>query len=103
MGAPNSPGEARDKTASLIKPPRAIAKNPRLPSWAPWILRMRQIRRNFPDEMQKHGRGMLVGGHRFAKRHVPQMLQRIRQSVIGRLARLPQTDAFCKFLRCKRR
>src|SRR5213083_1276063 len=62
---------------SMTQPPHTIPKHLRLPRRPPRILRMRQVRRNAPNEMQKHGSGMFVRRNRFAKRHVPQILQRI--------------------------
>src|SRR5437773_977596 len=62
---------------SMTQPPHTIPKNLRLPRRPPRILRMGQVGGNPPNEMQKHGSGMFVRRNRFAKRHVPQILQRI--------------------------
>src|SRR6266851_9627171 len=83
--------------------PCAISKNLRLPRRAPRILWMRSIGRDSSSQSQKHRSRVFVRGNRVAKRHVPQVLQRIRQSVIRRVTRLPQQVALRKFFGCERR
>src|SRR6266852_2270504 len=55
-------------------------------------------RRYTPKQIKEHRRGVFVGGHRSAKYHVSQMLQRVRESVISKLTGCPQTIAFGEFL-----
>src|SRR5713226_4313181 len=88
---------------SMTQPSRTISKNFCFPPRAPWILRMRQIGRDSPNKMQKHCGGVLVSGNRRTERHVAQILQRIRQSVIRGISRLPEPVALGEFFRCKRR
>ncbi len=56
-----------------------------------------------PVECKNTGSGMFVRRNWLAKRHVSQVLQRIRQGVIRRITRLPEPVAFGEFLRGKRR
>jgi hypothetical protein len=51
--------------------------------------------------MQKDCGGMLVGGHRVPKCDVPEILQCIREFVVGGIARLPQSVSLGEFFRRK--
>src|ERR1700736_5115477 len=58
---------------------------------------MRAIRGDSLREMQKHRSRMFVGGNGLAKGNVAEILQRVGDSVVDRVAGFPKAVAFGKF------
>src|SRR5260370_30021874 len=68
-------GKAPGWGVSMTQPADAILQDFSLPGGALRVLRVRPVRRDSSRQVQEYGGGMLVGGNRVAKRHVPQILQ----------------------------
>src|SRR6516165_8675428 len=72
-----------------IKPPRTIKQHFCLPARARGVLRMRSRCRDSSRQVKENCRGMLVSRHGLAERNIAQILQRIRERVVRRVARFP--------------